>query len=170
MRVVIVGAGGHARSVIEALRSLPGELEPVACTDPDPARADTAVDGVPVLGDDSRLEQLLADGVRAACLGVGGIGDNRPRARVYARLTELGFELPPVVHARATVAASALLGPGCQVMAGAIVAAGAVLGEDVIVNSAAVVEHDCNVEDHVHLATACALGGAVQVASRAHVG
>jgi sugar O-acyltransferase (sialic acid O-acetyltransferase NeuD family) len=170
MRVVIVGAGGHARSVIEALRSRACGLEIVACTDPNRDLVGQLVDGVPVVGDDEHLPQLLAEGVTGACLGVGGVGDNGPRARVFGRLRELGFELPQVVHATAIVAASARLGAGTQVLAGAIVGAAATVGEDVIVNSAAVVEHDCRIADHAHLATASALGGGTIVGEGAHVG
>lgn len=170
MHVVIVGAGGHARSVIEALRTGSARLQPVACTDPDPALRDTSVDGVLVVGDDDQLERLFAEGVQGACLGLGGVGDNGARAHLHTHLKTLGFTLPVVVHGSAQVAASATLGAGTQVLAGAIVGAGAVLGEDVIVNSGAIVEHDCWIANHVHIATGCALGGAVRVEQAAHVG
>jgi sugar O-acyltransferase (sialic acid O-acetyltransferase NeuD family) len=168
--VVIVGAGGHGRSIIDALRTSAHHLEPRCVTDPDPARAGADVDGVPVVGDDGRLPALLADGISAACLGVGGVRDNGPRARLFAHLRELGFELPVVVHGRGYVAGSATVGAGSVVLASAVVGAGAVVGENVIINTAAVVEHDCEVGDHVHLATGCALGGAVVVEAHAHVG
>jgi sugar O-acyltransferase (sialic acid O-acetyltransferase NeuD family) len=170
MRVVVIGAGGHARSVIEALRSRGGDLEPVACTDRDPALANSALDGVPVVGNDDRLPGLLREGVEGACVGIGGTGDNEPRARVHTHLRSLGFALPPVVHATAHVAASASLGAGTQVLAGAIVGAGAAVGDNVLVNTGAIVEHDCWIGDHVHLATGCALGGDVHVDAEAHVG
>jgi UDP-perosamine 4-acetyltransferase len=170
MRVVVVGAGGHARSVIDALRTSAADFEPVACTDPDPARAGSAVDGVPVLGDDGVLEGLREEGIEGACLGVGGVGDNLPRAQLHARLRGIGFRLPAVVHGRAYVAASATLGEATVVLAGAIVGAGCQLGNDVIVNSGAIVEHDCVIGDHVHLASGCALGGGVGVDVHAHVG
>lgn len=170
MRVVIAGAGGHARSVIEAIRHGRDELEPVACTDPDPARAGSMLDGVPVVGGDDELGRLLDDGVEGACLGIGGVGDNGPRARLYERLRALGYALPPVVHASAVVASTAHIGAATQVLAGAIVGAGAQIGENVIVNTGAIVEHDCQIADHVHLATRCALGGGVRVGAGAHVG
>jgi sugar O-acyltransferase (sialic acid O-acetyltransferase NeuD family) len=170
MKVVVVGAGGHARSLIEALRSGGGELEPVACTDPDQSRHGTTLDGVLVIGDDRELPRLLADGVRGACVGVGGTRDNGPREQLYDELRARGFQLPAVVHSSAVVAVSASLGGGAQVLAGAIVGAGAVVGENVIVNSGAIVEHDCWIDDHVHLATGCALGGGVSVRRAAHVG
>lgn len=168
--VVVVGAGGHGRSVIDALRASRGDLEPRACTDPDPARAGADVDGVPVVGDDDRLPGLLADGIEAACLGVGGISDNRPRARLYEHVRALGFQLPSVVHGRGYVAASARIGSATVVLAGAIVGAGAVVGENVIVNSGAIAEHDCEIGDHVHLASGCTLGGGALVEPYAHVG
>ena len=168
--VVIVGAGGHGRSVIDAVRTSAQDLEPRCCTDPDPARAGTQVDGVPVAGDDGLLPALLGDGIVAACLGVGGVRDNGPRARLFTHLRALGFALPAVVHGRGYVAGSAIVGAGSVVLAGAVVGAGAVVREDVIVNTGAIVEHDCEVGDHVHLATGCALGGAVVVEEHAHVG
>jgi len=170
MRVVIAGAGGHARSVIEAVRNGRVELEPVACTDPDPARAGSVLDGVPVVGGDDELARLLADGVEGACLGIGGVADNGPRARLYERLRGLGFALPTVVHASAVVASTARIGAATQVLAGAIVGPGAQIGENVIVNTGAIVEHDCQIADHVHLATRSALGGGVRIGAGAHVG
>jgi sugar O-acyltransferase (sialic acid O-acetyltransferase NeuD family) len=170
MRIVIVGAGGHARSVIEALRTGEGDVEPVACTDPDPARAGSILDGVPVIGNDDDLPGLLRDGVLGACIGLGGTGDNEPRRRLYELVRSLGFELAPIRHGGAQVALSSRLGAGTQVLAGAIVGAGARAGDNVIINTAAVVEHDCRVGDHAHLATGCSLGGGVRVGSGAHVG
>lgn len=168
--VVVVGAGGHGRSVIDALRTSHDEFEPRACTDPDPALAGTELDGVAVIGADDRLADLLARGIGAACLGVGGVGDNGPRTRLFEHVRALGFELPSVVHGRGYVAGSARLGPGTVVLAGAVIGAGAVLGENVIVNTGAIAEHDCEIGDHAHLASGCTLGGGVVVESGAHVG
>jgi UDP-perosamine 4-acetyltransferase len=125
---------------------------------------------VPILGGDEQLPRLRADGVEGACLGVGGIGDNGPRARLYDRLRALGFALPTVAHARAVIAGSATIGAGSQVLAAAVVGPGALIGENVVVNTGAIVDHDCQIADHVHLATRCALGGGVRVHAAAHVG
>jgi UDP-perosamine 4-acetyltransferase len=170
MRTVIVGAGGHARAVIAALRTSSGGYEPVACTDPDTTLHGRTIDGVPIVGDDSVLPSLLADGVAAACLGLGGVGDNRPRAELHMRVAQLGFALPAVVHEHAHVASSAAIGAGSVVLAGAVLATGATIGEDVIVGNGTIVEHDCTVGDHAHLASGCVLGGVAHIARGAHVG
>jgi len=169
-RVVVVGGGGHARPVIEALRTSAQRLEPVACTDSDPRRWGKTVDGVAIVGDDELLEGLLAEGITTACIALGGHGENGPRARLYAYVHSLGFDLPAVVHGWAHVAHSASLGRASVVLMGAVVGAGARLGENVLVNSAATVEHDCEIGDHAHLASGCTLGGGVAIGARAHVG
>ncbi len=169
MKVVIIGAGGHARSVLWALRSN-GEHEVVAMTDPDTTRHGTELDGVVIAGGDDRLAELRASGVEGAVLGVGGVGDNTPRERLFEMLGELGFELPSVVHAGATVADRCALGPGAVVMAGAVVGPGAVVGEGVIVNSGSLLEHDTVVGGHAHVASGAVLAGAAGVGRRAHIG
>jgi sugar O-acyltransferase (sialic acid O-acetyltransferase NeuD family) len=164
VKAVLIGGGGHARSVAEAIRAA-GNLELVGVTD---VAGDTGE--LPHLGSDDVLPDLLGRGVTAAVMGVGGVGDNRLRARLFDHARELGFALPSVVHPSAAVASDASLGDGTVVLAGAVVGAGALVGHDVIVNSGAVVEHDCVVGDHVHLATGALLGGSVRIGAGAHVG
>lgn len=165
-----MGAGGHARAVIDALQTSEAAFEPVACTDPDRELHGGYLDGVAIVGDDDVLADLFAQDVGAACIGLGGTADNRPRAVLYERLAATGFELPAIVHGFAHVASSATLGAANVVLAGAVVGGGASVGEDVIVGSRAVVEHDCRIGDHVHLASGCVLGGDVTIARGARVG
>jgi sugar O-acyltransferase (sialic acid O-acetyltransferase NeuD family) len=168
VRAVLIGAGGHARAIIEAARG--GAVELVACTDPRAELHGTSLDGVPVVGGDDRLPALREDGVEAAVLALGATGDNALRARLFEEIEAYGFVLPPVVSPHAAVARAAALGPGCVVLALAVVGPGAVLGRNVIVNTGAIVEHDCTVADHVHVASGAVLGGNVAVGARAHVG
>jgi sugar O-acyltransferase (sialic acid O-acetyltransferase NeuD family) len=169
VNVVVLGAGGHARAVIEAVR-LAAEHELVACTAPE-TEAGTEIDGVPVAGDDSVLGRLRDEQqVTGAVVGVGATHDNGRRARVAALAEGAGLELITTVHPRAIVSPSARLGPGTVVLAGAVVGPGAKVGANVIVNSGAIVEHDAVVEDHAHIAPGAVLGGAAVVRTLAHIG
>lgn len=166
--IVGLGAGTHVKSVLEAIRSA-GRFEPVALVDDDSALAGSHVLGVPVVAADA-LESLRADGVAHAFAGVGGIGDNSARERVFARLLEAGFELPPILHASAVVSPRARIGRGAHVLAGAIVNADAEVGDDVILNTGAIVEHDCRIGAHAHVGPGVRLAGMVTVGEHAHVG
>ncbi|MBN1670923.1 MAG: NeuD/PglB/VioB family sugar acetyltransferase [Kiritimatiellae bacterium] len=168
-QVVGIGAGGHARVVLDILGALPW-VQVVGLVDNDPSLFDTRVSGVPVLGPDAILGELHREGVRAAFIGVGSVGDTSLRIRLYEMARALGFEIVPAIHQGACVSAAAELGAGPTVMPGAVINACAVLGANVIVNSGAIVEHDCRVADHVHIASGACLAGAVRVGRGAFVG
>ena len=169
MRAVGIGAGGHARVLLEVLQSR-GDVEIVGLLDADTNLKGSEVLGVNVLGGDELLEQLHRDGVRHAFMGVGGTRDNSSRRRLFELAHKSGFQLLSVIHSSAVVSPSATLGEGTCLCPGAIVAAGARLGRNVIVNTGAVVEHDCELGDHVHIASGAVLAGGVSVGAGAHVG
>jgi UDP-perosamine 4-acetyltransferase len=166
--IVGVGAGTHAKSLLEAIRST-GRFEVAALVDDDPGRAGGELFGVPIETAEA-LDRLRGDGVEHAFAGVGGIGDSLGRRAVFERLRASGFELPPILHASAVVSPWAQVGDGVQILAGALVNAGAEIGDDVIVNTGAIVEHDCRLEAHVHVAPGVRLAGGATVGEGAHVG
>jgi UDP-perosamine 4-acetyltransferase len=169
IRVVGLGAGGHAKVVIEILRS-DERLELVGLLDNDPAMAGKIVSGVPVLGPDQMLVGIERQGVTHFFVGVGSTGDTSLRRRLHESAAALNLAPVTAVHPRAIVAGSARIGHGCQVMAGAIVNAEAVAGVNVCINTGAIVEHDCLVGNHAYIATGARLGGAVSINEGAFVG
>jgi len=168
-RVVGLGAGGHAKVVIEILR-LRGGYELVGLLDPKQELWKTEVLSVPVLGDDTLLPELYDQGVRYAFIGLGTVGDTRPRRRLYDTARQQGFQIVPAVHPEAIIAPSTEIGHGPTIMAGVVINATARLGDNVIVNTGAVVEHDCVIGNHVHIATGARLAGTVHVGEGTHIG
>lgn len=163
-RCLIIGAGGHAKVVIEAVRAA-GLGEVVGIVDPAPASSHVL--GVPVVGRDEDLPRLRSEGVTAA---VVALGHNALRLRVGAVLRGLGYELPAVVHPSAFVAPSARVADGAVVMARAVVGTDTSVGALAIVNTGAVVDHDGVIGAAAHVAPGCALAGNVAVGERALVG
>lgn len=166
---VILGGGGHAKAVIEALRA-EGRIDVVAIVDANESRKGEQVLGVPIVGDDSALPSVLASGVTLAVSGIGGVKNNGPRKRTMESAVTVGFTPAGVVHPSAVVSPSARLSPSAQVLAGAIVGPEAIVGDGVIINTRAVVEHDCHVEEFAHVATGAVLAGTVTIEALAHVG
>jgi len=164
--IIGYGAGGHAKSLLEALRS-ESRFEVVAMADDDPDLDGGDLLGVPV---SSRPVESWRDTVEHAFVGIGGVVAVDARRSAFARLEAAGFVLPPVVHASATVSERADLGRGAQILAQAVVNASARIGDGAIVNTGAIVEHDCVVGPSAHLGPRAVIGGEVEVGEAAHVG
>ena len=152
-RLLIVGAGGHGRSVAEAVVAA-GEFAVLGFLDDAFPELDQ-IGEIPVLGKVADLA-CFRDLTNHAFVA---IGNNVLRQKVAAELRNAGFILASVTHPRAIVSPSAIIGAGSAVMAGAIVGTEAVLGEGVIVNCAAVVDHHCRVRDFGHLGVNAAMAG-----------
>ena len=150
--ILVLGAGGHARPVIEALRAM--GLEVAGLLDDAPRGP---VLGVPVLGP---LGSMATHGAQAAAIA---IGDNAARARLGTACRAVGLALPPVIHPAALVSPAARIAAGAQVMARAVIGPEARIGELALVNTGAIVEHDCEVEEAAHLGPGAVLCGGVRV-------
>lgn len=121
----------------------------------------------PVLGGREQLERLLVDRVRHVILGFGNNGARRSLAQ---SLVTQGFELGRAIHPRATVAADVRVGAGTVIMAGAVVNPNTTIGENVVVNTCASVDHDCVLDDAVHIAPGARLAGGVRVDKETWIG
>jgi len=163
-RLVILGAGGHAKVVIELLRAI-GGIEVVGLLDAELTSSELL--GVPVLGDDGLLPALRARGVGAALVA---LGSNALRDRIGAKLHTLGFVLPAVVHPSAQLSPSARVSEGAVVMARACIGPLATVGAFSIINTGAIVEHDNAIGRAAHIAPGSVLAGTVTVGERALVG
>jgi len=164
MKCVLIGGGGHGRVLIEAFES--GLIHGVIDSQVDLQ----SVGGVPVIGGDEKLPELVALGYSHFIIGVGSSQSCARRAALFEMAVQAGLQPQSVVHPTAFVAKSAVCGAGVQILARAVVHTAARLAEHVLVNCAAVVEHDCSVGAHAHIATGAVVCGGVQIGEAAHIG
>jgi UDP-perosamine 4-acetyltransferase len=167
--VVGLGAGGHAKVLLDILLGAPG-IELLGLLDPDPALGGAWVMGVPVLGGDDLLAGVRAMGAGGFFVGVGSVGSTRKRERLFALGLEAGLEPVDAVHGRAVRSPFARHGPGLALLAGAVLNPGASLGANVVVNTGAVVEHDCLVGDHAFIAPGALVLGGARIGAGAFLG
>lgn len=161
--VVVAGAGGHARVLIEALRQAGVPI--LGLLDPLEALWGTEVDGVRVLGGDDK-----APAGAALVNGVGGAASTAARRKLFDSFKAAGRRFAVVAAPSAAVARAAELAEGCQVLTRAVVHPGSSIGLNAVVNTAAVVEHDCRVGAHAFVGPGAVLCGGVAVGEGAFIG
>ncbi|USU14102.1 acetyltransferase (plasmid) [Sphingomonadaceae bacterium OTU29THOMA1] len=165
--VVVIGAGGHACVVADALIASGRDIVAFAETDPD--KIGTTLMGRPILAQDclgdfgSRESHQLAN-------GIGGVRDTKLRRRVQNDLSEAGWRFVTVCHPAATVSSHAVIAEGVQLLAGSIVQVGARIGQGAIINTGAIVEHDCAIGEWTHIAPAATLCGDATIGAGSIVG
>jgi len=167
MAVVVYGAGGQARVLVE-LMDRAGICPVAGLVDDNPELHGTKVDGIPVLGGIEKLNSIIR--VHRIHRAVIAVGDNVMRKKFADHARALGLRLPVLVHPTAYVSPTARLGDGTVIMAGAIVSTHATLGELCIVNTQASVDHDCYIGDCVHIAPGVTLAGNVTVGNGSLLG
>jgi sugar O-acyltransferase (sialic acid O-acetyltransferase NeuD family) len=119
------------------------------------------------------VQALASQGLQAQtidCVAAIGGGHGQARQEMTERMASYGFLPRSVIHGRAIISDTAVLGSAVQVLAGAIIGPGAEVGDYTIVNSGANVDHDCSIGRACHLAPNAALAGEVVLEDHVFVG
>jgi UDP-perosamine 4-acetyltransferase len=159
---LLVGAGGHAKAIVEAL----GENALMAYVDAVDASwlATQRIDD-----DETALQSAMP---KNFAMGLGGASSAalEQRYMLFERYLASGRAAPSVCHPAAHISPSAKIEEGAIILAGAIVQPGAVVGHAAIVNTGAIVEHDSHLGAGCHLAPRAMLLGGVTVGRCAMIG
>ncbi len=165
-KILLLGGGGHCRSVLDCLLSLE-QYDQIGIVDYD----DTACAlGVRVVGVDEDLPRLLQEGWTEAFVTVGSVGSTDLRRRLFSTVLDLGFLLPSIVDPSAILARGVTLSPGVFVGKRAVINTGCSIGTGSIINTGAILEHDCILGDFVHISPGAVLCGQATVGNDSHIG
>ncbi|SJM93119.1 conserved hypothetical protein [Crenothrix polyspora] len=161
--LLIIGAGGHAKVVIDAVRCAYGESVILQLADDNLALAGVTCMELSIIAPVSRAVTTEGDFHVA-------VGHNGFRARLAETCLQAGMVYNSIVHPKAAVAASATMADGCFIAANAVVAPMVVLNAGCIVNHGAVVDHDCVIGRYCHIAPNATLAGDVRLGEKVLIG
>ncbi|HKR02266.1 MAG TPA: acetyltransferase [Pyrinomonadaceae bacterium] len=168
-RVVIIGAGGHAREIAEILRDQAREgagPRLLGFVADDPENYPAEIGGVPFLGDWSWFDGADLRDLAVVC----AVGLPQLRKRLVERATARGLKFAKAVSPLAYVSPEASLGEGVMVFPHAFASAGSLVGDHAVVNVGASVSHDTRVSRYGTLGPGVRLAGRVFVGEGCYLG
>jgi acetyltransferase-like isoleucine patch superfamily enzyme len=165
--LILIGAGGHARSCIDVIEQeskfriagLVGLKQDIGAK----------YFGYEVIGTDEMLRSLSKE-YQYALIALGQIITPEIRSRLFLQALSVGFEFPTFISPQAYVSSNSKIGSGTIVMHGSIINAGVTIGENCIINSNSLIEHDSKVGDHCHISTGAIINGDTTIESGSFIG
>ena len=163
--LILIGGGGHCKSVIEAAESAGMKILGILDR---PEEMGKEVLSYRVIGNDDDIPTYV--GKACFVITVGFIKTPALRIRLYNKVREAGGQLTTVIASTAYVSKHATIGEGTVVMHHAFVNAGACIGNNVILNTFCNIEHDAVVGDQCHISTGTMVNGDCKVGERVFIG
>ena len=163
--LILVGGGGHCKSVIEAAESAGYNILGVLDT---PENVGKQVLAYSVIGTDDDIPQYVDKA--EFVITVGFIKNPAIRIKLYNKVKEAGGKLATVIASTAHVSKYSTIGEGTVVMHQAFVNAGAHVGANCIINTFCNIEHDAQIGDQCHISTGTMVNGDCKVGDRCFIG
>lgn len=164
--VIVIGAGGHSKVLIDVLNRLDLNIE--GLTDPTLDCGDIYC-GIPVIGDDSEILKYKPDEVLLVN-AIGSLPGKNHRFILSTKFRSLGYRFATIVDNASFVSSNVVLGEGVQILAGVVVQPGCHIGNDTILNTNSSVDHDCIIGDYCHIAPGVTLSGGITIGNSTHIG
>lgn len=162
-KVVIIGAGGHAKVIADIIEKSGDEI--VGFLDDNKEIGTTIINEYKVIGD---LNNRFTMAVTKENLEfIIAIGDNKKREEI-SHSPNLKFYT--AIHPSAQIGLDVRIEEGTVIMANSCINSSAKIGKHCIINTGAIIEHDNIIEDYVHISPNATLGGTVKIGESTHVG
>lgn len=168
-KILLVGGGGHCKSVLDSLISMNYNVNDIFIVDPK-LELNSRFFGALVIGNDNDLLDLYNQGFHDAFITVGSIGNSMTRQKLATILRDIGFSFPNIIDCSSHVSSFTEIGVGVFIGKGTVVNADSKIGDFCILNSNSIIEHDCLIGNFSHISPGAVLNGNVNIGSRVHVG
>ena len=163
--LILLGGGGHCKSVIEVAESAGYNILGILDMPEDVGKK---VLDYKVIGTDDDIPQYVDKA--EFVITVGFIKNPATRIKLYNKVKEAGGKLATIIASTARVSKYSIIGEGTIVMHQAFVNAGAHIGANCIINTFCNIEHDAHVGDQCHISTGTMVNGDCKIGERVFVG
>lgn len=163
--LILVGGGGHCKSVLEAAESAGYQILGVLDM---PENVGKEVLSTKVIGTDDDIPAYVDKA--EFVITVGHIKNNIVRKKIAERIEKAGGKLVTIVASDAYVSKYATVGEGTVIMHKAFVNADAKVGRNCIINTMVNIEHDAVIGDFCHISTGVMVNGGANIGDDTFVG
>ena len=166
-KVLLIGAGGHATSCIEAIEAEnKKEIVGLIGTQDEVGKK---LLGYEVIGSEKDFADLL-ELTSNLILGIGQIKSPNLRIEIKDKFIKKGFNFKSVVSPTAQVSKHAVIGIGSVVMHKVVINAGVKIGDYSIINTGSIIEHDSKIGNFAHISTGVISNGETSIGNNTFVG
>ena len=153
-KVILYGASGHAKVIIDSI--------------------DSSFTNIVLVDDNSEIEELF--GLKVSSYNsyqntdipfVVSIGNNQTRRKIVETIKK---DYIKVIHPNSCVSNRSEIDEGSVIFANAVIQPATIIGKHVIINTKASVDHDCVIGDFVHIAPGATVCGGVNIGEGTFVG
>tara|TARA_E500000178_G_scaffold354439_1_gene423402 strand:+ start:1371 stop:1949 length:579 start_codon:yes stop_codon:yes gene_type:complete len=166
-KIVLIGGGGHCKSVIDVVEQ-EAKFKIAGIVDK-PEFLNFKILGYPIIGNDLDLPSLAKE-YKYALITVGQILSPLLRIKLYNLAIKAGFTFPTIMSPSAYVSKHSKVGKGTIIMHDTLVNANTTIEDNCIINSKVLIEHDCLISDHCHISTNAIINGGVKIGSKCFIG
>lgn len=160
-KIVIIGASGHGK-VIADIAKMNGYKE-IVFLDDDTSKSKCG--RYPVMGTSKDIRQYKDDHDF-----IIAIGNNRIREKISGMLEKEKVKQTVLIHPSAVIDETAKIKDGTVIMANAVVNAEVQVGRSCIINTASSIDHECVLDDYVHVSPGVHIAGTVIIGKSTWVG
>ena len=162
--IILIGAGGHAKSCLEVIREnknfkVVGYISSLQ----------SKIKIIKYLGQDKNLLKIRKK-YKNVHLAIGFIKDYKHRLRLINKINKLKFHFPKIISKNSLVSKNAKIGNGTIIMNFCIVNYDAQIGSNSIINNKALIEHDVTIGSNCHISTSATINGNCEIGDNTFIG
>lgn len=161
-QLLIIGARGHGK-VIADIAKKKGIYQSILFLDDDDSLKESM--GIPVVGKSKDMFSYISSSEIFVAIGNADI-----RKNLLEQLDAVGAKVPCLIHPNAVIGQNVVIGPGTAIMAGVVINPDTTIGKGCILNTCSSVDHDCKMDDYVHVAVGAHVAGSVKIGEKTWIG
>ncbi|HQH18290.1 MAG TPA: hypothetical protein PKZ43_01950 [Bacteroidales bacterium] len=151
-KIVIIGAGGHAKVVADAVIKQ-GKYTLAGFVDDDETCIFILNNGFKVIAKTNEIEKIII----AADYFIVAIGDNNIRYKLFKTFKQK-MKPATIIHPSAVISQNVKIGEGCAILANAVINEDVEIGNNCIINAMVLIDHETSIGENGHISQGSIIG------------